>query len=251
MSTSSTGSLNGKNAIVTGANRGIGRAIVERFAENGASVWAHARKETAEFLADMAAIADRQGVVIEPVFFDVTDASAIRAASKQFTTRPVDVLVNNAGVAHGGLFQMTSMKTIREVFEVNFFSVLELTQSVVRLMQKTSSGSIINMASLSGLDLKSGNIAYGVSKAALIAATRTLAAELGASGIRVNAIAPGLTETDMADLMEEKARRNMIENTSLKRLAQPREIADAAVFLASDLASFVTGHVLCADGGSI
>jgi 3-oxoacyl-[acyl-carrier protein] reductase len=118
-------------------------------------------------------------------------------------------------------------------------------------MQKTSSGSIINMASLSGLDLKSGNIAYGVSKAALIAATRTLAAELGASGIRVNAIAPGLTETDMADLMEEKARRNMIENTSLKRLAQPREIADAAVFLASDLASFVTGHVLCADGGSI
>jgi len=84
-----------------------------------------------------------------------------------------------------------------------------------------------------------------------LAATKTLAAELGASGIRVNAIAPGLTDTDMARLMEDKARRNMVENTSLKRLARPKEIADVAVFLASDMASFVTGHVLCADGGSI
>jgi 3-oxoacyl-[acyl-carrier protein] reductase len=146
---------------------------------------------------------------------------------------------------------MTSVNTIREIFEINFFSVLEFSQAVIRLMQKKRNGSIINMASLSGLDLKSGNIAYGVSKAALIAATKTLAAELGALGIRVNAIAPGLTDTDMADLMEEQARRNMVENTSLKRLARTKEIADVAVFLASDMASFVTGHVLCADGGAI
>jgi 3-oxoacyl-[acyl-carrier protein] reductase len=161
------------------------------------------------------------------------------------------VLVNNAGVAHGGLFQMTSMDTIRQVFEVNFFSVLQLTQSVVRLMQKKKSGSIINMASVAGIDLQSGNIAYGVSKAALIAATKTLAAELGSSGIRVNAIAPGLTDTDMADSMEKEARQNMIAKTSLKRLALPTEIANVAVFLASDMSSFITGSVLCADGGSI
>jgi 3-oxoacyl-[acyl-carrier protein] reductase len=245
--------LSGKNAIVTGASRGIGRAIVEAFAESGASVWAHERKETPEFRADMEAVAESNGVVIEPIFFDVTDAPATKAAVKQIagSTRPVDVLVNNAGVAHGGLFQMTSMDTIRHIFEVNFFSVLLLTQSVVRLMQKKRYGSIINMASVAALDLQSGNIAYGVSKAALIAATKTLAAELGASGIRVNAIAPGLTDTDMANLMEQEARQNMIGKTSLKRLALPKEIASVAVFLASDMASFVTGHVLCADGGSI
>ena len=107
------------------------------------------------------------------------------------------------------------------------------------------------MASDAGLDLKSGHIAYGVSKAALIAATKTLAAELGASGIRVNAIAPGLTDTDMANLIEKEARQNMLDKTSLKRLAQPTEIASVAVFLASEMASFVTGHVLRADGGSI
>jgi len=245
--------LSGKNAIVTGASRGIGRAIVEAFAECGASIWAHARKDTPEFRADMEAIAALNGVVIEPVFFDMTDGAAMKAAVKQIagSGRPVHVLVNNAGVAHGGLFQMTSMKTIREIFEVNFFSVLELTQAVVRLMQKTRDGSIINMASVAGLDLKAGNIAYGVSKAALIAATKTLAAELGASGIRVNAIAPGLTDTDMANLMEKGARQEMIDRSSLRRLARPREIANVAVFLASDMASLVTGHVLCADGGSI
>jgi 3-oxoacyl-[acyl-carrier protein] reductase len=245
--------LRGKNAIITGASRGIGRAIVEVFAQNGACVWAHARKETPEFLADMAAIAERCDVEIQPVFFDMVDTQAMKTAVKQLagSKRPVDVLVNNAGVAHGGLFQMTSLKAIREVFDVNFFSVLELTQNIVRLMQKKKNGSIINLASLSGLDLKSGNIAYGVSKAAIIAATKTLAAELGASGIRVNAIAPGLTDTDMAELMEKEARRKMLDNTSLKRLACPKEIADVAVFLASDMASFITGHVLCADGGSI
>jgi 3-oxoacyl-[acyl-carrier protein] reductase len=245
--------LSGKSAIVTGSNRGIGRAIVEGFAQNGACIWAHARRETSEFLADMAAISRRYGVVIEPVCFDVTDTSAMKAAVKQIagSAQPIDVLVNNAGVAHGGLFQMTSMNTIREVFEVNFFSVLELSQIVVRLMQKRRHGSIVNMASLSGFDLKSGNIAYGVSKSALTAATKTLAAELGAWGIRVNAIAPGLTDTDMANLMEEKARHEMVANTSLKRLARPKEIADVAVFLASDMASFVTGHVLRVDGGSI
>jgi 3-oxoacyl-[acyl-carrier protein] reductase len=244
--------LSGKNAIVTGANRGIGRAIVEEFAQHGAAIWAHARRETPEFVADMAAIAGRCGVVIQPVFFDVTDRGAMKAGIQEIVSskRPVDVLVNNAGVAHGGLFQMTPMNTVREIFEINFFSVLEFSQPIVRMMQREKRGSIVNIASISGLDLKSGNVAYGVSKAALMAATKTLAAELGAYGIRVNAIAPGLTDTDMAKQMSEKAHREMVESTSLKRLAQPKEIADVAVFLASDMASFVTGHVLCADGGT-
>lgn len=245
--------LRGKNAIVTGANRGIGRAIVEQFARNGAGIWAHARRTTPEFLADMATIAERYGVVIEPICFDMTDRLSMKACVKQIasSTRAVDALVNNAGVAHGGLFQMTSIETIREIFELNLFSALELSQLVVRLMQRRKCGSIINIASLAGLELKSGNVAYGVSKAALIAATKTIAAELGGVGIRVNAIAPGLTDTGMAALMDPKARQNMIERSSMKRLGQPGEIADVAVFLASDMASFVTGQVLCADGGAI
>ncbi len=245
--------LSGKNAIVTGANRGIGRAIVEQFAQNGANIWAHARRETPEFLADMAAIAGRCGVEIEPICFDLTDRLSMKTCAKQIasSTRPVDALVNNAGVAHGGLFQMTSIETIREIFEINLFSTLELSQLIVRLMQRRRCGSIINIASLAGLELKSGNVAYGVSKAALIAATKTMAAELGGLGIRVNAIAPGLTDTDMAALMEPQARRNMIDGSSMGRMARPKEIADVAVFLASDMASFMTGQVLCVDGGAI
>ncbi len=244
--------LKGKNAIVTGSNRGIGRAIVEAFARNGACVWAHARRNTPEFLADMAGIAADHGVEIWPVFFDLTDGDAMKTAAKEIVSskREINVLVNNAGVAHGGLFQMTSMSAIRAVFDVNFFSALQLSQHIVRQLQKSGNGSIVNIASTSGLDLKAGNVAYGVSKAALAAATVTLAMELGASGIRVNAIAPGLTDTDMANLMEEKAGREMIESTVFKRLAKPREIADVAVFLASDMASFVTGQVLRVDGGA-
>jgi 3-oxoacyl-[acyl-carrier protein] reductase len=245
--------LTGKNTIITGSNRGIGRAIVEAFAQNGASIWAHARKETPQFLADMAEIAAHYEVEIWPVFFDVTDGDAMKAAVKGIVSakRPLDVLVNNAGVAHGGLFQMTSMNRIREIIDINFFSALEFSQLVVRLMQREKSGSIVNIASIFGLDLKAGNVAYGVSKAALMAATRTLAAELGSLGIRVNAIAPGLTDTDMAKMMGEKARHDMVECTALKRLAHPREIANVAVFLASDMASFVTGQVLRVDGGAI
>jgi len=244
--------LRDKTALVTGSNRGIGRAIVERFAANGASIWAHARSSTPELIADMAECADRHGVEIKTICFDVTDAAAMKAAIKDIVAsgRPIDVLVNNAGVAHGGLFQMTPMAKIREVFEINFFAPLAISQAVVAQMRKRGGGSIINIASIAGLDLQAGNAAYGTSKAALVAATKTLAAELGALKIRVNAIAPGLTDTDMAGLMEKKAGADMVERTAFKRLGTPTEIADTAVFLASELAAFVTGQVLRADGGT-
>lgn len=243
--------LRGRTAVVTGSSRGIGRAIVERFAEHGATIWAHARKESPEFVSDIADCAAKHGVEIRPVYFDVTSSNAMKAAFRDITAAArIDVLVNNAGVAHGGLFQMTPMSAVREVFEVNFFAPLAISQVVANLMRKTGGGSIINIASIAGLDLAPGNVAYGTSKAALIAATRTLAAELAVQGIRVNAIAPGVTDTDMAGLMDAKASAEMVKRSALKRFAHPSEIADTAVFLASALAGFITGQVLRVDGGS-
>lgn len=245
--------LKGKTALITGTNRGIGKAMVEEFAKNGADVIAHARKETPEFMRMIADVSQKYGISVTPVFFDMTDAEAMKNAVRKIIAdkTPVDILVNNAGVAHGGLFQMTAMSKIREVFEINLFSHMTLTQLLLRYMIKRGGGSIINVASISGMDLLEGNCAYGVSKAALIAFTKTLAAECGANGVRVNAVSPGLTDTDMGDQMKPENGNKMVEVCAMKRKARPEEIAKVAVFLASEEASFVNGQILRVDGGGV
>lgn len=243
--------LKGKTVFITGTSRGLGRAFVEAFAREGANVVAHARKVTPEFVAWVDETARKYGVTITPVYFDMTDLEAMKTEVRKLIAAkvPVNVLVNSAGVAHGGLFQMTPVSKIREVFEINFFAHVELTQFLLRYMMRVGNASIINIASISGLDLLPGNCAYGVSKAAIIAFTQTLASEVGAQGVRVNAIAPGLSDTDMAKQMESDAGRNMVEASAMKRLGRPSEIADVAVYLASDRASFVNGQVIRVDGG--
>lgn len=243
--------LKGKTAFITGTNRGMGKTFVEEFAKNGADVIAHARRETPDFLSFLKKISEKYGVKTKPVFFDMTDVETMKNTVRQIIAEkiPVNVLINNAAVAHGGLFQMTAMAKIKEVFEINLFSHMQLTQLLLRPMIKTGGGSIVNIASISGMDLLQGNCAYGVSKAALIAFTQTLAAECGANGVRVNAVSPGLTDTDMAELMEEKAKRQMVESSAMNRRARPEEIAKAVIFLASDDSSFVNGHVMRVDGG--
>ena len=242
-----------KTIFITGANRGIGRAIAEAFAQAGASLLVHSRSETPAFAEDMLDLATRHGVQIERVAFDMTDTSAMKAAVNAALPvgRPIDVLVNNAGIAHGGLFQMTPVSVVRNVFDVNFFAQLELTQLILRRMTRQKSGAIVNIGSIAGLDLSAGNIAYGTSKAALMACTQTLAAEVGALGVRVNAVAPGLTDTEMATQMEKKAKTRMIESSAMQRLATAEEIAQVVLFLASDAASFVNGQVIPVNGGSV
>lgn len=243
----------GKTILITGANRGIGRALAEEFASAGGDLIVHSRVETSAFAEDMRALADRHGVRVDRIAFDLTDVNAMKAVINSMLPvgRRIDVLVNNAGVAHGGLFQMTPMATVRDVFDINFFAQLELTQLVVRRMVRQKSGAIVNIGSIAGLDLSAGNVAYGTSKAALMAFAKTLAAEVGPLGIRVNAVAPGLTDTEMATKMEKKAGARMVENSAMRRLASVLEIARVVLFLASDAASFVNGQTIRVDGGGV
>ncbi len=241
-----------KTVLITGANGGIGRSLVEAFANSGCDVLAQLRKPNEEFTSFANKIEKDTKKKIMCVYCDLSDEAQIKEMLQTDIVRkkiPVDILVNNAGVAHGGLLQMTSLKTIREVFEVNYFSMVLFTQIVSRIMVRNGGGVIINLASIAGMDLEAGNCAYGASKAAVIAFTKSVAKELANYNIRMNAVAPGLTDTNMAQLMEQKAANAMIENSAMKRLGKPNEIADVVVYLASDHASFINGQVIRVDGG--
>ena len=240
-----------KGIVITGSNRGLGRVAVEAFAAKGANVWACARKPSDEFEADMQALAEKYGVQIEPIYFELTDAAAVKAGIMRIASekRSVDVLVNNAGIPYGGLMMTTPIDKLREVFDVNYFSQIRMMQMVGKLMMRQKSGSIVNIASIGGIETTPGYLAYGSSKAALIWATKTIAKELAPFGIRVNAVAPGLTKTDMGGYKSTEELEKTISRTAMKRMAEPQEIVNGILYLASDEASFVTGTILQIDGG--
>ena len=220
--------LKGKTAVITGSNRGIGKATLERFAMHGANVFAHARKETEEFKDVCKKTSEKYNVSIVPLYFDVADEDAVKEGIKEIakTVKDIDILVNNVGVVNNvKLFQMMNIQEIREQFEVNF--------------------------SCAGIDGNTGMLDYVSSKAAIIGATKRLAIELGAYNIRVNSVAPGLTETEMGNKMDEKLLEDMLRKLVIKRKAKPEEIADAIVFFASDMSSFITGQVMRVDGGML
>jgi 3-oxoacyl-[acyl-carrier protein] reductase len=244
--------LAGKNAIITGCAGGIGKATLTAFAQNGANIWACCRSEKPEYQQFVADLVQSTGVRITPLYFDLVDTPKMKDAVKSIMAAkvPVDALVNNAGITYNALFQMTTMDKLREVFEVNFFSQMAFTQYIVKLMVRQKSGSIINVSSTAALDANAGRAAYGASKAALICMTRAMAHELADTNIRVNSIAPGITDTGMvAASMTDAVIAETVGQTKLHRIGKPSEIADAAVFLASDHSSYVTGQVLRVDGG--
>ena len=243
--------LEQKTAIITGCNRGIGKTTLEIFAENGADIFACVRKESDEFTDAMKKLAVKTGVSITPVYFDFVESEQIKVGIKTIISskKQIDILVNNAGVASGAFFQMTSLHDLKQIFEINFFSQILFTQGISRYMSRFKTGSIINIVSTAGLIGDAGMTSYGSSKAALMFATKTMANELGVMNIRVNAIAPSITRTDMFDQMDEISRNKLIESSALKRPAEAVEVANVSLFLASGLSSFITGQVLRVDGG--
>lgn len=243
--------LENKNVIITGTSRGIGFEILKEFAINGANIWAHTRKMTKEFEAACNQLAAENNVEIRPIIFEVTDYDTVKGVVKQIMSSkiPIDALVNNAGVTYNALFQMSRMKEVRNQMEVNFFAPFIFTQYISKLMVRNKRGSIINIASTAAIDGNSGKAAYGASKAALITMTKVIAEEMGKDGIRANCIAPGMIETQMLNTMSETIIENTKLETDLRRIGMPVDIANTAVFLASDLSSYLTGQVIRVDGG--
>ena len=244
--------LENKNAIITGARTGICRAVVEAFAENGCNVWAVVHRDDSVFKADMKDLAERCGVWIKIVNINLEDGEDIRRGMREITSEkiPIDILVNGAGITSPNrLIVMTPQKEMHRVMQVNFFAAVQMAQTVFKSMYRQQKGSIINIASIAGIDGDLSQLEYGASKAALICATKKMAYEWGGYGIRVNAIAPGLIDTKMMGDMEPRVVEELIRKTSLHRSGKPTEIANLCVFLASDKSSYISSETIRIDGG--
>jgi len=244
-------SLKEKCVLITGCNRGIGKAMLTAFAEAGAKVISCTRKDDDSFTEYCDELSAKTGAEIVQYHFDLNDENSIKSFISAFykTKQKVDILINNAGVVTKGLLQMTSIQSIKDVFQTNFFAHVQLTQGISKLMMRQKSGVIINMASIGGMDAYPAYVSYGCSKAAMIYFTKTIAQELAPYGIRVNALAPSMVKTDMQAVMGDEANEEIMRRTALKRNAEPEEIAKLALFLASDDSSFITGQIYRIDGG--
>ena len=244
--------LKKKTAIITGCNRGIGAKILEKFSSSGANIFACTRKKNSEFESKISELARKYKIKIIPIYFDFADSEEIKSAAKKIldSGEAIDILVNNAGIIDVSIYQMTSIKKLKDMFEINFFSQTIFTQNIIKSMIRNKSGSIINLASITALDGNEGRSAYGASKSALIAQMKTLSKEVGIFNIRVNCIAPGLIDTEM---LSKNTPKNIIENMknkiSLRRVGNPEEIADVALFLSSNLSTYISGQVIRVDGG--
>lgn len=241
----------GKTVMITGCNRGIGKAMLEAFAREGANIVACTRRQSTGLNDYYFAVSEMYGVSIYPYHFDLSSDEDIKSVMRIIvnTHKKIDCLVNNAAMPAGGLMVMTGISQLKEVFQVNYFSQVLISQYVIKNMIKSRKGSVIFMTSVMGLDSMAGGTAYGASKAAIAMLVKTLSKEVGRYGIRINGIAPNLVETEMAAKMEQKSFEDMISRSALGRIGQPAEIADTALFLASDEASYITGQIIRVDGG--
>ena len=244
--------LQNKVCIITGAAQGIGKAIVERFAEDGAIVYAFDRQLGAmdEWTK---LISEKFETKIVPMYCDITDGLIVKDALRSIYKQEghIDVLVNNAGVVFNRRIGMIMREETELMFRVNVIAMLELIQLVSRFMARIKGGAIVNIASVTGVLGSPGQVAYSATKGAVITLTKSAAKELALQGIRVNAVAPGVVKTERFLELYETAGEKIderIKKIALGRLGEPRDVANACAFLASDRAAYISGQVLSVDG---
>ena len=242
--------LDGKTALITGAERGIGRAIALRFASEGAAVGLIDLKSTHELARSLEA----QGLEGFALELDITDPARVNESFDEVARQrgAIDILVNNAGIIARGTILELGYETWRRVLEVNLNGTFNCCKAAIPHMVRQKGGRILNISSIAG---KMGDItaapAYGTSKGAIITLTRSLARQLAEHGITVNGIAPHAIETDMSAEWSEEKRREVIGGIPLKRMGRPEDVAEAALFLVSEAASFITGEILNVNGGAL
>lgn len=245
------GLLEGKVALITGATRGIGKGIAEVFAKEGAKV-----AFTYAGSVDKAKALEQELGKITKVKSYQSDASDYDAAQQLAADviadfGRIDILINNAGITRDNLMLRMSKDDWDTIIKVNLDSVFNLTKAVIKPMMKARSGSIINMTSVVGVKGNAGQANYAASKAGVIGFSKSIALELGSRNIRCNAIAPGFIETEMTAALDEKTVQGWRDAIPLKRGGQPEDVANACVFLASDMSTYISGQVLNVDGGML
>ncbi|MDX2195139.1 MAG: 3-oxoacyl-[acyl-carrier-protein] reductase [Cytophagales bacterium] len=244
--------LNSKTAVITGASKGIGHALAHEFAKSGANV-AFTYLSSVEKGQALEKELMQYGVKAKGYRSDASEAAAaeelINEVSKEFGE--IHILVNNAGITKDGLLMRMTEAQWDEVIKVNLKSVFNLTKACIKIMMKQKHGSIINMTSVVGIKGNAGQANYAASKAGIIGFTKSVALEMGSRNIRCNAVAPGFIETEMTEVLDPKVKEEWTAAIPLRRAGQTKDVADACIFLASDMSAYITGQVLQVDGGML
>jgi len=244
--------LKGKVALITGASRGIGNSIAREYVKQGASV-AFTYLSSVERGEALEKELSAEGIKVKGYRSDAADFASsealIKSVIEDFGT--IDILINNAGITRDNLLMRMSEEQWDDVLRVNLKSIFNLTKNITRTMLKARSGSIINITSVVGLTGQAGQVNYSASKAGILGLTKSVAKELGSRGVRCNAIAPGFIETEMTEELDEEVKKTWLTSIPLKRAGQGSDIANACVFLGSDMSTYITGQTLVVDGGMV
>ena len=240
-----------KNVLITGASGGIGEAMCREFAKNGYNVVIHYNSSEEVALKLQQEIESQYQVKAVPIKADLRNSDDVKALARKATAiiGNTDVLINNAGVAYLTLFQTADDNKVRELFDINLMSAMNLTKEILPSMIRNQSGRIINISSMWGIAGASCEVHYSASKSALIGFTKALAKEVGPSGITVNCIAPGYIDTKMNSSIDDESVAEIVEATPMGRKGRPEDVSALAIFLAGENADFITGQVISVDGG--
>ena len=244
--------IQNKNAIVTGGTRGIGREIAKTFAQNGANIAINYRsynEETKNLIEELESF----GVKVVAVKCDVTNEEEVNNFVKEVKDKfeNIDILVNNAGITKDGLIMRMSEKDFNDVINVNLKGTFNTTKAVSSVMVKQRHGKIINISSVVGVTGNAGQCNYAASKAGVIGFSKSVARELASRNVNINVIAPGYINTDMTKILPDKVKEEVIKTIPMKKIGDPKEIANLALFLSSNLSDYITGQVINVDGGMV